>query len=82
MPWGFRKLLKYIKDHYSAKDIYITENGFSDFGGTCDWNRTFYLQVTINLMEIIIFNFNAHYLCFAHYFCFADILKRHARCNF
>ncbi|KAF2897128.1 hypothetical protein ILUMI_09049 [Ignelater luminosus] len=30
VPWGFRKLLKWLKDNYDDPDIYVTENGFSD----------------------------------------------------
>ncbi|XP_066277899.1 cytosolic beta-glucosidase-like [Branchiostoma lanceolatum] len=30
VPWGLRRLLKYIKEHYGDPDVYITENGWSD----------------------------------------------------
>ncbi|XP_035689918.1 LOW QUALITY PROTEIN: cytosolic beta-glucosidase-like [Branchiostoma floridae] len=30
VPWGLRRLLKYIKDNYGDPEVYITENGWSD----------------------------------------------------
>lgn len=30
VPWGFRKMLKWIKDNYGDLDIYVTENGIAD----------------------------------------------------
>lgn len=30
VPWGFRKLLKWIKDEYNNPPVFVTENGVSD----------------------------------------------------
>ncbi|XP_006820738.1 cytosolic beta-glucosidase-like [Saccoglossus kowalevskii] len=30
VPWGFRELLRWVKNKYNNPPIYITENGFSD----------------------------------------------------
>ncbi|KAF2889701.1 hypothetical protein ILUMI_16472, partial [Ignelater luminosus] len=30
VPWGFRKVLKWLRDNYDDPDIYITENGFAE----------------------------------------------------
>jgi beta-glucosidase/6-phospho-beta-glucosidase/beta-galactosidase len=30
VPWGFRKLLKWIKNEYNNPPVFITENGVSD----------------------------------------------------
>ncbi|XP_077982467.1 lactase-like protein [Glandiceps talaboti] len=30
VPWGFRKLINYVKENYHNPPIYITENGISD----------------------------------------------------
>ncbi|KAG5872459.1 hypothetical protein JTB14_024040 [Gonioctena quinquepunctata] len=44
-PWGIRKALKWIKDHYQNPEIIITENGYSDTGETLnDSGRTNYIK--------------------------------------
>lgn len=48
VPWGFGKLLKWIKATYGDIEIVITENGVSDRTGTLeDDHRISYLQVGI-----------------------------------
>lgn len=42
VPWGFRKLLKWIKMEYNNPRIYITENGFADLGELHDAGRIHY----------------------------------------
>lgn len=44
VPWGFRKILNYIKINFLNPEILITENGYPDFGEICDFNRTRYHQ--------------------------------------
>ncbi|XP_063166705.1 cytosolic beta-glucosidase-like [Candoia aspera] len=53
VPWGLRRLLKYIKDTYSHPIIYITENGFSqcDPAPIDDAQRWEYFRLT--LQEIL-----------------------------
>ncbi|PNJ46039.1 GBA3 isoform 5 [Pongo abelii] len=48
VPWGVRKLLKYIKDTYNNPVIYITENGFpqSDPAPLDDTQRWEYFRQT------------------------------------
>ena len=45
VPWGFRKLLLWVKDHYDNPVVYVTENGFSDEGELRDLGRIDYYQV-------------------------------------
>ncbi|KAJ6659401.1 hypothetical protein lerEdw1_019133 [Lerista edwardsae] len=53
VPWGLRRLLKYIKDTYNHPIIYITENGFSqsDPAPLDDTQRWEYFKLT--LQEIL-----------------------------
>lgn len=53
VPWGLRRLLKYIKDTYNHPIIYITENGFSqsDPAPLDDTQRWEYFRLT--LQEIL-----------------------------
>lgn len=56
VPWGFRKILRYIKRRYGNPLVYVTENGVSNRTGT-DVN----LQVCIiifNLSFFIYFGYN------------------------
>lgn len=47
VPWGLRKMLVWIKEHYGDIEIIITENGVSDTGGTDDQARIEYYKVKI-----------------------------------
>lgn len=52
-PWGFRKLLNWIKKNYGNVKIYITENGFSEADGPInleDEDRIKYYKAHINEM--------------------------------
>lgn len=42
VPWGFRKELNWIANEYGNPPIFITENGFSDYGGLNDTGRVNY----------------------------------------
>jgi beta-glucosidase/6-phospho-beta-glucosidase/beta-galactosidase len=54
VPWGIRKLTKWIKDNYNNPEIIITENGFSDTGEIDDPRRTnYYREYLSNLLEAI-----------------------------
>jgi lactase-phlorizin hydrolase len=51
VPWGFRKLLKWIHDEYDGIDIYVTENGMSDRNSSMsDGHRIYYYNNYINNM--------------------------------
>ncbi|XP_070575688.1 cytosolic beta-glucosidase-like [Ptychodera flava] len=39
VPWGFRKLLHWIKERYGNPPLYITENGYCDSGADADKER-------------------------------------------
>ncbi|KRT82775.1 glycoside hydrolase, partial [Oryctes borbonicus] len=42
VPWGFRKMLVWIKAQYDNPPIYVTENGFADRGELNDKGRVNY----------------------------------------
>nr|BAI50024.1 beta-glucosidase [Nasutitermes takasagoensis] len=42
VPWAFRKQLNWIANEYGNPPIFVTENGFSDYGGLNDTNRVLY----------------------------------------
>jgi beta-glucosidase/6-phospho-beta-glucosidase/beta-galactosidase len=46
VPWGFRKELNWIKNEYNNPPVFITENGFSDYGGLNDTGRVHYYTVS------------------------------------
>lgn len=50
VPWGFRKLLKWIKDQYDDPEIIITENGYADYGQLNDTERINYYQEYLKSM--------------------------------
>lgn len=45
VPWGFRKLLKWIRDEYDNPLVLVTENGFADDGRLNDLDRIYYHKV-------------------------------------
>ncbi|VDI50812.1 lactase-phlorizin hydrolase, partial [Mytilus galloprovincialis] len=48
-PWGLRKALNWIRNHYGNTPIYITENGVSDRNGSIqDAHRVYYYKHYIN----------------------------------
>uniref|UniRef100_A0A3B4U6G1 beta-glucosidase n=1 Tax=Seriola dumerili TaxID=41447 RepID=A0A3B4U6G1_SERDU len=49
-PFGFRKILKFIKDEYGNPPVYVTENGISERGAVDlnDIHRTHYYENYIN----------------------------------
>jgi len=52
VPWGIRKALNWIKDHYNNPEVLITENGTADdaehHGSLNDQQRIRYLTGYIN----------------------------------
>ncbi|CAH0404983.1 unnamed protein product [Chilo suppressalis] len=50
VPWGFHKLLNYIRDTYDNPVVIITENGFSTLGGLEDDERISYYREYLNAM--------------------------------
>jgi beta-glucosidase/6-phospho-beta-glucosidase/beta-galactosidase len=45
VPWGFRKLLNWVKNEYGDIPIFITENGYADNGEVDDVDRVEYYRV-------------------------------------
>ncbi|XP_064605858.1 lactase/phlorizin hydrolase-like [Liolophura sinensis] len=55
VPWAFRRLLVWIKDHYGNVPIMVTENGVSDRNGslTDDHRISFYKQYINEMLKAI-----------------------------
>lgn len=50
-PFGLRKMLNWIKNHYNNMPVYVTENGISDKNGSLtDYHRIHYYRTYINEM--------------------------------
>ena len=50
-PFGLRKILNWIKNHYNNMPVYVTENGISDKNGSLtDFHRIHYYRTYINEM--------------------------------
>ncbi|KAL4712808.1 hypothetical protein ACJJTC_011878 [Scirpophaga incertulas] len=49
-PWGFRKILMWIKAEYNNPPIIITENGFSSRGGLNDTDRVDFYRSYLDAM--------------------------------
>jgi len=46
VPWGFHKELNWIAREYNNPPVFVTENGFSDYGGLNDTDRVHYYTVS------------------------------------
>ncbi|XP_059474929.1 lactase/phlorizin hydrolase-like [Neocloeon triangulifer] len=54
VPWGFRRILNWIKNEYNNPRLIVTENGFADYGEINDIDRSNYYTNYINeLMKAI-----------------------------
>jgi lactase-phlorizin hydrolase len=46
VPWSFRKQLNWIAREYNNPLVFVTESGFSDYGGLNDTDRVRYYAVS------------------------------------
>jgi hypothetical protein len=46
VPFGFRKILVWIKDEYNNPPMFVMENGYTDMSGLHDIGRAKYLVVS------------------------------------
>lgn len=84
-PFGFRKLLKFIKDEYGNPPIYVTENGVSERGAVDlnDVHRTYFYKNYINQgLKGIVIHVNSfftlkviHYTCFSELYCTLELFR-------
>lgn len=52
VPWGFRKVLNWIKNKYDNPKIFVTENGYVDSGDLEDHKRISYYQVNYCILYL------------------------------
>lgn len=50
VPWGFRKLLNWIKNEFGNPLVFVTENGFADLGEMNDTGRIDYYTGYLNAL--------------------------------
>lgn len=50
VPWGFAKLLTWIKNEYNGPEMIVFENGFSDTDNINDDDRVSYYNQYLNAM--------------------------------
>lgn len=50
VPFGFRRLLKWINKTYDSVPIIVTENGYADFSGLEDKARVAYYSHYLNAL--------------------------------
>ncbi|XP_073981964.1 myrosinase 1-like [Rhodnius prolixus] len=55
VPVGFRGVLNWVKDQYNNPEVFVTENGFSDFNITQDYNRISYYQNYLSNLSAAIY---------------------------
>ncbi|XP_049836425.1 myrosinase 1-like [Schistocerca gregaria] len=54
VPWGFRNIVNWVSSRYPNYPIFITENGYPDFGGLEDETRiSYYGQYLAELLKAI-----------------------------
>ncbi|XP_026324190.1 myrosinase 1-like [Hyposmocoma kahamanoa] len=51
VPWGFYKLLTYIREKYNNPPVYVTENGFTTTGGMEDNDR---IEYFLNYLDALL----------------------------
>lgn len=53
VPWGFRKLLNWIKSEYNNPEVIITENGYGDNTGDLhDCRRIYFYNVNFSITRV------------------------------
>lgn len=50
VPFGFRRLLKWITTTYNNVPIIVTENGYADYDGVDDYSRVSYYSHYLNAL--------------------------------
>ncbi|XP_065212467.1 myrosinase 1-like isoform X1 [Planococcus citri] len=54
VPWGFRELLKFIKENYDNPPVFVTENGYCDSGEIEDKGRiSYYKEYLTELLNAV-----------------------------
>jgi beta-glucosidase/6-phospho-beta-glucosidase/beta-galactosidase len=48
VPYGIRRVIKWVRDRYGDIPMYVTENGYSDSGTLDDEDRADYYRQYIN----------------------------------